>query len=55
MQTAKLDRNKVLTGFTRKPGVKGIEVPEDCDLDPGKYFWDVKKKMFVPLEKDDMK
>ena len=35
---AVLDANGVLIGYERTSG-PGVEVPEDCDLIPGKYRW----------------
>lgn len=36
---ALVDKDGTLTGFTSED-VDGIDVPDDCDLEPLKYTWD---------------
>jgi len=48
---AVLDENGVLVGFKQVSVccTDDLEVPEDCDLRPGKYRWDEVAGSFVPL------
>lgn len=32
--------------------VRGVEIDQDCDLNPGQYAWDAKLLTFVPLKKE---
>jgi hypothetical protein len=44
---ALLDAGGVLAGFSHAKTAKGVDVPDDCDLEPGKYVWD--GKCFNPI------
>lgn len=46
---AVLDDKNVHIGFSRDPEVKGIVVPEHCDLEPGKHIYDEHHKQFLPI------
>lgn len=53
---AQLDANGVLTGFVRlgdgAPGADApdrVEVPLDCDLQPGRYRWNAAERRFDPI------
>ena len=37
---ALLDAGGVLAGFSHAENADGIDVPDDCDLEPGEYVWD---------------
>jgi len=39
----------VLTGFSQSDQSSGIEVPDDCDLTPGRYRWDDAMRAFIPI------
>ena len=44
-----LDENGILTGYAQveQPSVADCVVPDDCDLEPGKYRWN--GNTFVPI------
>lgn len=46
---AMLDTDMIFRGITNAPDATGPEVPEDCDLEPGKYVWDVNGGKFHPV------
>jgi hypothetical protein len=46
---AVLNQAGVLTGFSEFDKSSGIEVPDDCDLVPGRYKWDQGLGAFIPL------
>ena len=46
---AQVDENGVLLGYSDKEGAKGIPVPHNCDLVPGKYYWNG-KKTWLPVD-----
>jgi hypothetical protein len=52
VSVAKLDEQNVFQGveFIDRKALTAyhVEVPGDCDLKVGKYFWDKEKKTFMP-------
>lgn len=51
---AMLDDHGILTGFSEgTPGLDRIEVPDNCDLEVGRYRWNCAAKRFDPLPRLD--
>lgn len=55
MTYALLDERRVIAGYVHQgpPSPYRIEVPDDCDLIPGRYFWHPATKAFWPTPEFD--
>ena len=56
MRYALLDKANIITGYKvakKKPKGNVIEVVDECDLQPGRYYWSDKEQAFLPIVDKD--